>query len=47
MANIRPIKPKAVPPRPIINRTTAGPNTGHGKGNSHAGKGNPHGHGKR
>jgi hypothetical protein len=39
--------PKPPPPRKVVNRTTAGPNTGSGKGNAHAGKGNPHGRGKR
>jgi hypothetical protein len=42
----KPVPPKQAPKPPIINRTTGGPNSG-GKGNAHAGKGNPHGHGKR
>jgi hypothetical protein len=42
----KPVPPKQAPKPPIINRTTVGPNSG-GKGNAHAGKGNPHGHGKR
>ncbi len=39
-------KPPAPPPRKIIHRSTGGPNSG-SKGNAHAGKGNPHGRGKR
>ena len=38
--------PKVPPPKPVINRTSGGPNSG-SRGNPHAGKGNPHGHGKR
>jgi hypothetical protein len=35
-------KPPPPPPRKVINRTSGGPNAG-GRGNAHAGKGNPHG----
>lgn len=39
-------RPAPPPPRKIIHRTSGGPNAGQ-RGNPHAGKGNPHGHGKR
>ena len=42
----RPLPPKSPPAPKVIHHTTGGPNSGT-RGNPHAGKGNPHGHGKR